>query len=102
MQDTGDGIVYGEIDLARTRTRPVAPEAPDDKIADRRPAAYATLAQHTYMWNPLQFHRLYGEQGFPTGGRLRVAVVQVQAAAEMESHNVTLAVATRRGLHCAI
>lgn len=100
MQDTGDGIVYGAIDLARTRTRPFAPEAPDDKIADRRPAEYAALSLHSYLWNPLEFHRLYGEQGFAQGGRLRVAVVQVQAAAEMESHNITLAVddATRVAL----
>ncbi len=80
MQDSGEAIVYGQIDLARTRTRPFAPEAPDDKLADRRPGDYATLAQHAYLWNPLQFHRLYGEQGFSTGGRLRVAAVQGSAA----------------------
>ncbi len=76
-QDSGDGIVYGEIDLARVRGRPFDPDGADDKLADRQPAFYAPLALHGYLWNPLEFHRLYGERSFPGGGVLRMAVVQL-------------------------
>ena len=76
MRDTGEGIVYGEVDLSRTRTRPFSPGEPDDKLADRRPTAYAALAQHAYLWNPLQSHGLYGERGLDAGTRLRVGVAQ--------------------------
>ena len=76
MRDSGEGIVYGEVDLARTRARPFTVGAPDDKMAGRRPAAYMPLALHSYLWNPVQFHGLYGERGLDAGRRLRVAVAQ--------------------------
>jgi len=79
MRDTGEGIVYGEVDLSRTRTRPFSPGEPDDKLAGRRPAAYAALAQHAYLWNPLQSHSLYGERGLDAGSLLRVGVAQSSA-----------------------
>ncbi len=79
MRDTGEGIVYGEVDLSRTRTRPFSPTEPDDKLSDRRPAAYAALAQHAYLWNPLQSHGLYGERGLDAGALLRVGVAQTGA-----------------------
>jgi len=79
MRDTGEGIVYGEVDLSRTRTRPFSPGEPDDKLAGRRPAAYAALAQHAYLWNPLQSHSLYGERGLDAGSLLRVGVAQTSA-----------------------
>ncbi len=76
MRDTGEGIVYGAVDLARTRTRPFSPGEPDDKLAGRRPAAYAALAQHAYLWNPLQSHGLYGQRGLDAGALPRVGVAQ--------------------------
>jgi len=76
MRDTGEGIVYGEVDLSRTHTRPFSPGEPDDKLADRRPAAYAALAQHAYLWNPLQSHGLYGQHGLDAGALPRVGVAQ--------------------------
>jgi len=81
MRDTGEGIVYGEVDLARTRARPFAPDdkLPDDKLGDRRPAAYTSLAQHSYLWNPLQSHALYGARGLDSGRLLRVTVAQTGA-----------------------
>ncbi len=79
MRDTGEGIVYGEVDLSRTRTRPFSHGEPDDKLAGRRPAAYAALAQHAYLWNPLQSHSLYGERGLDAGSLLRVGVAQTSA-----------------------
>jgi len=81
MRDTGEGIVYGEVDLSRTRTRPFSPTEPDDKLSDRRPAAYAALAQHAYLWNPLQSHGLYGERGLDAGALPRVGVAQTGASA---------------------
>jgi len=85
MRDTGEGIVYGEVDLSRTRTRPFSHGEPDDKLADRRPAAYAALAQHAYLWNPLQSHGLYGERGLDAGTLLRVGVAQTGALASSAS-----------------
>jgi predicted amidohydrolase len=79
MRDTGEGTVYGEVDLSRTRTRPFSPGEPDDKLAGRRPAAYVALAQHAYLWNPLQSHSLYGERGLDAGSLLRVGVAQTSA-----------------------
>ena len=76
MRDTGEGIVYGGVDLSRTRPRPFSPGEPDDKLADRRPAAYAALAQHAYLWNPLQSHGLYGARGLGAGALSRVGVAQ--------------------------
>ncbi len=81
MRDSGDGVVYGEIDLAATQSRPFAPGGPDDKIASRRPDAYAPLALHSYLYNPLRFHRLYGEETFAHGGRFGVGVAQTGSAA---------------------
>ncbi len=66
--DTGEGIVYGEVDLAR-----VAP----DLLAARRPECYDTLTLDTYLWNPLEFHGLYGYRPLPPGRRSLVAVAQL-------------------------
>lgn len=87
MQDTGDGIVYGQIDLTRTQRRPFVPGLPGDKMADRRPSGYAALALHGYLWNPLDFHALYDAPGLARGGTLRVAVVQTAGQApEIHAH----------------
>ncbi|MDQ2714059.1 MAG: nitrilase/cyanide hydratase and apolipoprotein N-acyltransferase, partial [Chloroflexota bacterium] len=61
--DNGEGIVYGEIDLSLSRDKSWgAPgeEPVGDRLADRQPAEYATLAHNTYLWEPLRYHGLYG------------------------------------------
>jgi predicted amidohydrolase len=74
--DTGDGIVWGWIDPARARDKRPFPDRPEDLIADRRPDAYGTMTLNTYLWNPGEFHGLYGIRPLPEARRSRVAVVQ--------------------------
>jgi predicted amidohydrolase len=74
--DSGDGIVWGWIDPARTRDKRPLPGRPEDLIADRRPDAYGTMTLNTYLWDPGEFHGLYGIRPLPEARRSRVVVVQ--------------------------
>jgi len=74
--DSGDGIVWGWIDPARARDKRPLSGRPEDLIADRRPAAYGMMTLNTYLWNPGEFHGLYGIRPLPEARRSRVAVVQ--------------------------
>jgi predicted amidohydrolase len=74
--DTGDGIAWGWVDPSRARDkRPVVGRC-EDLIADRRPDAYGTMTLNTYLWNPCDYHGLYGMRPLPKGRRSRAAVVQ--------------------------
>ncbi len=69
-RDSGEGIVYGEVDLERCRTKSWgAPgeEPVGDRLADRRPEEYTTLVHHTYLWEPLRYHGLYRLRELPPG-----------------------------------
>lgn len=79
--DTGDGIVWGWIDPARARDKRPLPGRPEDLLADRRPDAYGAVTLNTYLWNPRQFHGLYGIRPLPEERRSRVAVAQFSPAA---------------------
>jgi predicted amidohydrolase len=74
--DTGDGLVWGWVDPARARDKCPLPGRPEDLIADRRPDAYGSMTLNSYLWNPAEFHGLYGVASLPEGKRSRVAVVQ--------------------------
>ena len=74
--DSGDGIVRGCIDPARARDKRPFAGSPEDLIADRRPDAYGTMTLNTYLWDPGEFHGLYGIRPLPEERRSRVAVVQ--------------------------
>jgi len=74
--DSGDGIVWGWINPARARDKHPLPGRPEDLIADRRPDAYGTMTLNTYLWDPGEFHGLYGIRPLPEARRSRVAVVQ--------------------------
>jgi predicted amidohydrolase len=74
--DTGDGIVYGEINPARARDKRLAPGTIEDKLADRRPDAYGNLTLNTYLWRDWDFQGLYGLHPLPQGRLSRVAVAQ--------------------------
>jgi predicted amidohydrolase len=74
--DTGDGIVWGWIDPARARDKHPFPDRSEDLIADRRPDAYGAMTLNTYLWDPGDFHGLYGIRPLPEARRSRVAVVQ--------------------------
>jgi predicted amidohydrolase len=74
--DSGDGIVWGWINPARARDKHPVSGRPEDLIADRRPDAYGTMTLNTYLWDPKEFHGLYGIRPLPETRRSRVAVVQ--------------------------
>ena len=77
--DTGEGIVYGEVDLARSRDKQwgrSAAAASGNRIADRRPTEYIPLTHNTYLWEPLRYHGLYDLGQLPDGQLSCVAVIQ--------------------------
>ncbi|MGH2479899.1 MAG: nitrilase-related carbon-nitrogen hydrolase, partial [Ktedonobacteraceae bacterium] len=77
--DDGEGIVYGEIDLARARAKRWGPSEEDalgDRLADRRPALYTPLVHNTYLWEPLHYHSLYELGALPPGQLSCVGIIQ--------------------------
>lgn len=90
--DNGEGIVYGEVDLNRTRDKRWGPlvrhsdgeprlEPVGDRIADRRPAEYTTLVNNTYLWEPLKYHSRYELGTLPPGQLSCVSVMQADLQA---------------------
>lgn len=79
--DDGDGIVWGQVDPARARDKRPVPGRADDLLADRRPDAYGAMTLNTYLWNPDEFHGLYGIRPLPDERRSRVGVVQFSPVA---------------------
>ncbi|HVB60225.1 MAG TPA: nitrilase-related carbon-nitrogen hydrolase [Ktedonobacteraceae bacterium] len=78
--DTGDGIVYGEVDLERARDKrwgPANAEPWGDRRADRQPAEYTSLVNNTYLWEPLRYHGLYEMGELPAGQLSCVGFVQM-------------------------
>jgi len=78
--DSGDGIVYGEVDLNHCRNKRWSSspgESAGDKLADRRPAEYMTLVNNTYLWEPLRYHGLYNMGELPPGQLSCVGIMQV-------------------------
>ncbi|MEG3129304.1 nitrilase-related carbon-nitrogen hydrolase [Pantoea cypripedii] len=80
-RDSGDGIVYGEL-LPEATLRP--------QLTRRRPELYKSLMTHTFMWNPLDFFRLYDKSPLPTGKRSRIAVAQFTPVSEVASNLTTI------------
>lgn len=75
--DDGEGIVYGEVDLARARAKSWSQEeAIGDRLADRQPALYTSLAHNTYLWEPLRYHGLYELGELPPGQLSCVGIIQ--------------------------
>jgi predicted amidohydrolase len=76
--DNGEGIVYGEVDLRRSRNKQWggAHEPAGDRLADRQPAEYVTLLHNTYLWEPLRYHGLYEPGELPPGQLSCVGIVQ--------------------------
>ncbi len=78
--DSGDGIVYGEIDLERSRDKRwgrTKDEAVGDCLSDRCPAAYTPLVNNTYLWEPLRYHGLYNLGELPPGQLSCVGIAQM-------------------------
>ncbi|MDQ5853596.1 MAG: nitrilase/cyanide hydratase and apolipoprotein N-acyltransferase, partial [Chloroflexota bacterium] len=76
MQDTGDGIVYGQVSLAAARAKSFGVQGRSEKLVARRPELYDNLTLPGYVWEPMEFHSLYGHRPLPPGRRSRIAVGQ--------------------------
>ncbi len=77
--DSGEGIVYGEIDLTRSRNKDWGSSQADvigDRLADRQPEEYLTLVNNTYLWEPLRYHGLYELGELPAGQLSCVGIMQ--------------------------
>ncbi|MDR1536246.1 MAG: amidohydrolase [Planctomycetota bacterium] len=77
--DDGEGIVFGEIDVAAARRKDFAGSG--HKFRERRPAGYLELLHDPYLWNPLDFFRLYNHDPLPPGRKSRVAAIQMNPVA---------------------
>ncbi len=78
-QDNGEGIVYGEVNLASCHDKRWGNQQArvGDRLADRRPAEYIPLLHNTYLWEPLRYHGLYEMGELPPGQLSCVGVMQV-------------------------
>jgi predicted amidohydrolase len=75
--DTGEGILYGTVDLARAREKAWSQtEALGNRLADRQPALYTPLVHNTYLWEPLRYHSLYELGQLPPGQLSCVGIIQ--------------------------
>jgi predicted amidohydrolase len=66
--DTGDGIIYAEIDVASARST--------SRRSGRRPDYYGSLSLSTYLYDPVWFHGLYDLTPLPDGRKTKIAVAQ--------------------------
>ena len=99
--DSGDGIVYGEVDLERCRDKRwgrTKEESVGDCLADRRPTEYTTLVNNTYLWEPLRYHGLYNLGELPPGQLSCVAVTQLNLD-ESPALHASSPLDTLRALH---
>ena len=68
-------IMYAEVDIEKARKKDF--EGSGNKILERRPKEYMDIMHNTYLWNPLDFHSLYGYDPLPPGKKSVVSVAQV-------------------------
>ena len=87
--DNGDGIAWGEVDIARARDKRWRGESPEDLLADRRPETYGRSTLNSYLWPANDFHNLYDLHPLPEGRESRVAVVQMTPLAGDADANLT-------------
>ncbi len=82
--DNGEGIVYGEVDLARARDKRWGARDADghddsgNRLTDRRPDQYAQVVHNSYLWEPLRYHSLYALGELPPGQLSCTGVLQVR------------------------
>ena len=82
--DNGEGIVYGEVDLSRSRNKSWGANqqaSAGDRLADRQPAEYITIVNNTYLWEPLKYHGLYELGELPPGQLSCVGFIQTDLQA---------------------
>jgi predicted amidohydrolase len=88
----GEGIVYGEVDLERSRDkRWGGQETVGHRFADRRPTEYIPVVHNSYLWEPLHYHSLYGLGELPTGQLSCIGIIQTHLPTiPAQSHARTL------------
>src|SRR5579884_2711341 len=86
-RDNGAGIVYGEVDIRRSRDKRWGGngEIIGDRLADRCPAEYVSLVNNTYLWEPLRFHSLYSMGELPGGQLSCVGILQIDHSSFVSS-----------------
>jgi predicted amidohydrolase len=77
-RDSGDGIIYAEVDLELAHKKAFPGEGELSKFTQRRPDAYKSITLDPYLWNPNLFFGLYGHKPLPAGCKFNVAVVQMR------------------------
>ena len=77
-RDTGNGIVYGYIDIAKARDKKFVANETGDKLLERRPADYSDSVLNSYLFNPDDYFGLYGQDGLPAGKESAIAVCQME------------------------
>ena len=77
-RDTGNGIVYGYIDIAKARDKKFVANETGDKLLERRPADYSDSVLNSYLFNPDDYFGLYGQDGLPAGKESTIAVCQME------------------------
>ena len=68
-------LMYGEVDIEVARAKKFGEGG--NKILERRPKDYMEIMQNMYLWNPLDYHGLYGYDPLPKGKKSVVSVAQV-------------------------
>lgn len=97
--DAGEGIVYGEVDLARARAKTWGgSETLGDRLADRQPALYTTLVHNSYLWEPLHYHSLYEMGGLPPGQLSCVGIIQTDLCSLNNGPHPAMSLATIRDM----
>ena len=97
--DAGEGIIYGEIDLAQARAKTWGgAETLGDRLEDRRPALYTTLAHNTYLWEPLHYHSLYDLGSLPPGQLSCVGIIQTDLCSLTGEPRPTMSLTTLRDM----
>jgi len=76
--DSGNQIMYGEVDIEKARSKKFANGG--NKYTERRPKEYMEIMSNPYLWNPLDFFKLYGQDPIPQGKQSKISVAQVRPA----------------------
>ena len=93
--DAGNGILYGDIDLAMARRREMLSEP---IFESRRPELYMNLMTNSFTWNPRDFFKLYGYQPLPPGQLSRVAVAQFAPTDEIDRNLAHIEAVTKEAM----
>ena len=82
--DSEETIVYGTVNLEKAREKKF--ENGMAKFESRRPKQYMDLLRDSYLWNPLDFHPLYGHDPLPKGKKSLVSVCQMEPSTDVKAN----------------